>query len=219
MSIMDVLPVNLMLYDVQSGVNVGQVLRTCEMFQVWLQIYDPRKVLEDEQRRMTASDFSCGALERFNDVLVDDFAAYRKANKGRIIATAIGKSAVPLTEFEFKPGDTVLMGNEYDGLPDDVVAKADVNLFIPLPNGVVHKPRSKSPIDPSRAASVAQNGIPNLSVSIASSIMAFAIHAQRMRMLENALRSDKTLAYNSPVRAGEGALGKLGKSAPAGKRR
>ncbi|MFZ2619821.1 MAG: TrmH family RNA methyltransferase [Alphaproteobacteria bacterium] len=197
------LPVNLMLYDIQSAVNYGQIFRTCEMFQIWLQIYDPRKNMSNHEKMKTISDFSCGAFTRFQDVFVEDFVAYKaKRNGGRIIATCLREDAIPLPEFSFEPGDTVLMGNEYDGLPADVIANADATLYIPLPMAVVAKPISFTPIDKQRGKdAVNQNGVPNLSVSIAAGLVAYAIHLQRMEM-ENQLRARANArgSYNASKR-------------------
>jgi len=42
------------------------------------------------------------------------------------------KGAGPLHDFRFEPGDTLLMGRESAGAPDEVHAAADARLFIPL---------------------------------------------------------------------------------------
>lgn len=169
----------IVLYDLGSSVNMGQIMRTCEQFDIWMQIYDPRGLWESKIDQKTVSDFSCGALGRFEDIFMDDFVAYRKASKGRVIATCLEKDSVSLPDFKFEVGDMVLMGNEYDGLPQEIIDGADAKLYIPLPENFVPKPQSFAPIDPARIAEVNQQGVPNLSVSATSAIVAYALHLQR----------------------------------------
>jgi tRNA G18 (ribose-2'-O)-methylase SpoU len=173
---------SILLYNVRSGVNLGQIMRTLEQFQVWLRIYDPDGVWARVDQK-TVSDFSCGALWRFEDIFVKDFEAFRKSHEGRVIVTCLDDEAVPLDEFKLREDDVIVMGNEYDGVPPEVIAAADVKLYIPLPKGFIPKSRSFSPIDPSRTESVNQNGVPNLSVSISTGIVAYALHLQRTAML------------------------------------
>ncbi len=50
---------------------------------------------------------------------------------GRLIAMTT-KAASSLWDFAFRPGDTILMGRESAGLPDEVHAAADARLVIPM---------------------------------------------------------------------------------------
>jgi len=53
---------------------------------------------------------------------------------GRIILmTTVG--ATPLWDFQFLSGDTILMGRESAGVPDEVHARADGAVIIPMPGG------------------------------------------------------------------------------------
>ncbi len=53
---------------------------------------------------------------------------------GRLIAMTT-KAASSLWDFTFRPGDTILMGRESVGLPDEVHAAADARLLIPMQPG------------------------------------------------------------------------------------
>lgn len=53
---------------------------------------------------------------------------------GRLIAMTT-KGADPLWEYSFQAGDTILMGQESSGLPDDVHTAADARLVIPMAPG------------------------------------------------------------------------------------
>jgi len=171
----------LFLYDLQSPINIGLTLRAAEQFDDRVAIYDPRSILADPQKAVTISDFSCGAFTRRAPQIVDSLAALRKTQSGRIIATSLDRHSIPLNEFDFREGDVILLGNEYDGLPADVIQNADARLYIPLADVVVPKQKSQgTPIDPTRQAEVAQNGVPNLNVATAAAIISYARHVQRM---------------------------------------
>lgn len=179
---MNPLPIHLLAYNAQSGVNIGQILRTAEMFQIDARIYDLAGTLRDTIKGRTAEDFACGAATRLNDYLIEDFAAYQAAHTGRMVATCLSPDATPLNEFVFQPHDTILFGNEYDGLPADIVDTADAKLYIPLPPAMVVKPKSHRPIDPARMTGVAQEGLPNLSLSMSVAIVAYEVYLQRMAL-------------------------------------
>lgn len=175
-------PVHFMLHETQSAVNFGQIFRICDMFHMWLDVYDPRGIFQDDEKRKTIHDFSVGALNRLRDFMVLDFDVYRQNMQGRMIATCLEEDSVKLNDFTFQPHDVVFMGNEYDGLPQHLIDEADVKLYIPLPPGEAPKPRSFSPIDENRTAQVNQVGVPNLSLSMSCAIIAYALQVQREGM-------------------------------------
>jgi tRNA G18 (ribose-2'-O)-methylase SpoU len=90
---------------------------------------------------------------------------------------------MPLRDFIFEPGDVVFLGNEYDGLPSTMIGSADATLYVPLPPGYLPKKRSHSPIDPERPVPVVQNGIPNLNVAMAATIICYEMYTQRMNTM------------------------------------
>ena len=65
----------------------------------------------------------------------DSWAAFlkqpRAASQGRLVLFTT-KGASPLHDFRFQPGDTLLMGRESAGVPDEVHEAADARLFIPI---------------------------------------------------------------------------------------
>lgn len=168
----------LFLYDIQSPINIGMILRVGEQFQIPVAIYDKRNIMKDENKVKWISDFSCGAINRTQPEYTESFNAFQQKHRGRIIATCFNKTTVPLQNFKFKEDDIILFGNEYDGLPKDLIENADAGLYIPLPPGFFPKPRSFSPIDPSRDAAVSQNGVPNLNVSMSTAIIRYVYRTQ-----------------------------------------
>ena len=173
------LGLELLLYGLQSPVNIGLTLRIAETFFFQVSILDLCGVLEDAGKLATVGDFSCGAMSRRSWRRLGGTAALADLRSGRrFIATSIGKNATPLTEFQFFPGDLIALGNEYDGLPDDVTANADAQLRVPTPAIWLPKEKSHSPIDPRRTAGVARDGEPSLNVAVTAGIVCYAAYAQ-----------------------------------------
>jgi tRNA G18 (ribose-2'-O)-methylase SpoU len=98
----------------------------------------------------------------------------------RLVATAI-TGATPSPDFVFQPRDVIVVGNEYDGLPDSVIEMCDAAVTIPLAPVQQPKPRSFSPIDPMRPQTVAREGTPSLNVAMAAAIL---LHAAWLQLSE-----------------------------------
>jgi tRNA G18 (ribose-2'-O)-methylase SpoU len=163
-----------LLYDLRSPINIGMILRLAETFQLRVSIFDPAHVLRDAARLQTISDFACGALQRRPPRMLPGAAQLRQLRRGvRLIATAIEGGASTLPEFAWRHTDILVLGNEYDGLPADLVASAEARVHIPMPDGYVPKPRSRAPIDPTRVGPVANDGMPNLNVAVAAGILCY----------------------------------------------
>lgn len=61
----------------------------------------------------------------------DSWQAFRSTHEGRIIL-ATTKAQMPYTDFAFRSHDTLLMGQETAGVPDEVHAAADATVLIPM---------------------------------------------------------------------------------------
>ncbi len=163
----------LLVWDVQSPINLGMILRVAEGFAIPVDVWDPRGVLLDKSRARTVSDFACGALERPNTrILASEPTPGRQA--GRFIATALDEvDPVSLPDFEFRETDLVAVGNEYDGLPKAVIAKADIVVHIPMPLVRTPKPRSATPLDPTRVGFESKDDKPVLNTAMSAGILCF----------------------------------------------
>lgn len=174
----EALGLELLLYELQSPINIGMILRIAEVYRFKTSILDPRGVLDDPAKLGTTEDFACGAMSRRALPRLEDAAALARLRSGRrLIATSIGRNALSLSNFRFAAGDLIVLGNEYDGLPDEVVASADALLHVPTPPAWLPKERSHSPIDPARTAPVSRDGQPSLNVSMTAGILCYAAYA------------------------------------------
>jgi tRNA G18 (ribose-2'-O)-methylase SpoU len=170
-----------LLYGLQSPINIGMILRVAETYQVRVAIYDRHRVLDDPDKFSTIRDFSCGAAARRSFRRIGDDAALARMLAGRrLVSTSIDAKSCALPRHQFGRGDVVALGNEYDGLPDDIIARADTVLHIPMPFGWAPKPMATRPIDPARAAPVARDGQPSLNVAMTAGIICYAAFASRL---------------------------------------
>ena len=168
----------LLLYGLQSPINIGMILRVAETYQFRVSIYDRHRALENPEKFGTIKDFACGAVARWGYRTIEDDAALTQALQGRrLVATSIERNTSSLPSHRFQTGDVFALGNEYDGLPDDLVARANEILNIPMPQVWTPKPKSLNPIDPTRTASVARDGQPYLYVAMSAGIICYAAFA------------------------------------------
>lgn len=172
----------LVLHALQSPINIGMILRTAEAYEFGVAIYDRHSVLANQEKLGTIRDFACGALTRRSFQPLADAAALEELRRGRrLIATSIEEGAKSLSEFEFEPRDLVMLGNEYDGLPADVIGQADALLWVPMPPVWMPKEASSSPIDKNRTTPVARDGRASLNVATTAGILCHAAYSNWLR--------------------------------------
>jgi tRNA G18 (ribose-2'-O)-methylase SpoU len=176
--------IRLLLVNLQSAVNIGMILRVAETYRTRVGILGSEAVLDDVAKMRTVSDFACGALQRAGFVTLvglDDLDT--KFGPGRLVATTIGEGAQCLPVFDFRLGDIVMLGNEYDGLEETLAACAQIRLRVPMPTVVTPKPRSFDPIDHTRLAPPVQDGAANLNVAMTAGIICYSAFLQRVDVL------------------------------------
>ena len=64
----------------------------------------------------------------------NSWESFQDQRSGRLILLTT-KAAIPLWDFNFQPGDTIMTGRESAGVPDDVAMACDARLLIPMPGG------------------------------------------------------------------------------------
>jgi tRNA G18 (ribose-2'-O)-methylase SpoU len=169
--------IRLLLFGLSSPINLGMILRVAETYKVEVHAFDPHGIFADPESLKTISDFACGALQRTPPHVFTDpgeMTAIRGHN--RLIATTIEPEALALPAFTWMTGDLLALGNEYDGLPEEVSLRSSARLHIPMPEGYAPKPPSYNPIDPARIAPVPRDGSPNLNVSISAGVLIYSAY-------------------------------------------
>ena len=88
-------------------------------------------VLDDARLRRAAMDYG-GAADITRHQSWD---AFRQNRQGRLVLLTT-KGATPLLDFQFTVDDTILLGRESAGVPENVHEAADARVIIPLAPGL-----------------------------------------------------------------------------------
>ena len=142
----------LVLFEPDIPQNTGALLRLGACLGIAVDIVEPCGFLFDDKRlRRAGMDY----LEAVEMVRHSSWRAYRatarKATPGRppgrppgrapgrppgrlVLLTTRGETRY--TDFAFRPGDSLLLGRESAGVPEEVYAEADAHLLIPMRGGI-----------------------------------------------------------------------------------
>lgn len=125
--------VRLALFEPDIPQNAGALLRTAACLGVPLDLIEPAGFLLDDARLKRAGlDYAAqAALVRHTSW--QRFAEGLGAARLVLLTT---QGATPLPDFRFQAGDVLLLGRESAGVPEEVHARADVRLRIPLAPGM-----------------------------------------------------------------------------------
>jgi tRNA (cytidine/uridine-2'-O-)-methyltransferase len=125
----------LALFQPDIPQNLGAALRLTACLAVPLDVIEPCAFpLSDKSMRRAALDYGEKADFRLH-ASWRGFLADPARNQGRLILFTT-KGAEPHHRFVFQPGDTLLMGRESAGVPDEVHAAAQARVFVPLAAGM-----------------------------------------------------------------------------------
>jgi tRNA (cytidine/uridine-2'-O-)-methyltransferase len=118
----------LALYQPDIAPNVGAMMRLCACLGVAMDIIDPCGFVWDEARiRRSGMDY----IDHVAVTRHRSWTAYQGQRTGRLVLLTT-KGAIPYMEFAFQPGDTLMVGRESAGVPDDVHDAVDARLVIPM---------------------------------------------------------------------------------------
>lgn len=111
--------------------NLGTMIRLCACMDVPIEVIEPCGFpFSVRALKRAAMDYAqIAAITRH-----DSWQAFQTATPGRIILLST-KAATPLWDFEFQPGDTLMVGRESAGVPTDVADAVDARVLIPMPGG------------------------------------------------------------------------------------
>jgi tRNA (cytidine/uridine-2'-O-)-methyltransferase len=123
--------VRVALHQPDQPGNVGSVLRLGACLRVGVDLIHPCGfAFSTRAVRRAAMDY--GELASLAEHA--NYVAFRAALPGRLVLlTTRGATALPAARFE--PGDTLLLGSESAGAPDEAHADADLRVRIPLAAG------------------------------------------------------------------------------------
>jgi tRNA (cytidine/uridine-2'-O-)-methyltransferase len=125
----------LALFQPDIPQNLGAALRLSACLGVALDVIEPCAFpLSDKSLRRAAMDYAKNVSFRLHSSFTEFLADPARA-EGRLILFTT-RAAEPYHHFTFRRGDTLLMGRESAGAPDEVHATAEARLFIPLAAGM-----------------------------------------------------------------------------------
>jgi tRNA (cytidine/uridine-2'-O-)-methyltransferase len=123
----------LALYQPDIPQNAGSLMRLCACLGVKLDIIEPCGfLLSDRNLRRAGMDY----LDRLDLTRHPSWESWRASpGLGRVVLLTT-KAAMPYTDFRFQPGDSLLVGRDSAGVPDEVHDAADARLLIPMRPGM-----------------------------------------------------------------------------------
>lgn len=121
----------LALFQPDIPQNLGAMLRLGACLDVPIDVIEPCGFpFSDRSIGRAALDYGAkGEVVRHASWAA--FLAAPERAKGRLILFTT-KGARPYLQFDYRPGDTLLMGRESAGAPEEVHAAAQARLFIPI---------------------------------------------------------------------------------------
>ncbi len=126
--------VRLALYQPDIPQNTGTILRMGACLGVGVDVIGPAGFdLSDRAVRRSGMDY-LNSVELVRHVSFADFQA-TCASQNRRIVLATTKAESCYTDFSFAAGDTLLLGRESAGVPDEVHRVADARVIIPMREG------------------------------------------------------------------------------------
>jgi len=122
----------LALYQPDIPQNTGTVMRLAACFGVALDVIEPCGfIFSDSKLRRAGMDYA-GRVDLTRHASWDAFLADRP--QGRLVLSTT-KACESLSGFSFEPADILLFGAESSGVPDDVHARADARVKVPMRPG------------------------------------------------------------------------------------
>lgn len=120
--------IKLALYQPDIPQNTGSMLRFVACMGISVDIIEPCGFVWNEKKmRRAGMDY----LDQVDITRHTSWEAYQQVPRKRLILMST-KAAIPYTQFQFEAGDTLLMGRESAGVPDDVHDTADARVIIPM---------------------------------------------------------------------------------------
>jgi tRNA (cytidine/uridine-2'-O-)-methyltransferase len=125
--------VRIALFEPDIAPNVGTILRLAACLGVGVDVIEPCGFVWSEPKlRRAGMDY----LDQVDLQRHTSWQRYIDAARPKRLVLMTTRSAVRLPEFAFADGDTLLLGRESAGVPEDVHAAADARVAIPLMPGM-----------------------------------------------------------------------------------
>lgn len=121
----------LALYEPDIPQNTGALLRLAACLATPVSIIEPCGfVLSDRRLRRAGMDY----LDNVDLTRHESWDAFLAGLSGRLLLLTT-RAATAYTQFAYRSGDTLLLGRESAGVPDDVHDAVDARILIPMAEG------------------------------------------------------------------------------------
>ena len=120
------------LYQPDIAGNVGAILRTAACMGIGVDLIEPMGFTWSDKAVARSGMDYVGVVDVVRHV---DWDAFLGQVQGRIVLLTT-KGAVRLDVAEFREDDVLLMGSEGAGVPEEVHARADLRVLIPMRPGL-----------------------------------------------------------------------------------
>lgn len=125
----------LALYQPDIPQNTGAMLRLAACFGLGVDVILPAGFIFDDKRMRRAGMDYIDQVEIVRHSAWNAYLESRNGTEGKLVLlTTKGDRAY--TDFTFSAEDTLLVGRESSGVPEDVAAAADARLVIPMRPGL-----------------------------------------------------------------------------------
>ena len=125
----------LALYQPDIPQNTGAMLRLAACFGLGVDVILPAGFIFDDKRMRRAGMDYIDQVEIVRHTAWNAYLESRNGTEGKLVLlTTKGDRAY--TDFTFSAEDTLLVGRESSGVPEEVVAAADARLVIPMRPGL-----------------------------------------------------------------------------------
>ena len=121
----------LALFEPDIPQNAGTLMRLGACLNVPVDVIEPCGFTFDERRMRRAGMDYLDQVDLTRHVSWTAYQSVRIKQGGRMILLTT-KADSSYTDFKFEPGDTVLLGRESAGVPDDVHQAADARVTVPM---------------------------------------------------------------------------------------
>lgn len=121
----------LALFEPDIPQNAGTLMRLGACLNVPVDVIEPCGFTFDERRMRRAGMDYLDQVDLTRHVSWTAYQSVRIKQGGRLILLTT-KADTSYTDFKFEPGDTVLLGRESAGVPDDVHQAADARVMVPM---------------------------------------------------------------------------------------
>lgn len=126
------MPLRLALFEPDIPQNTGTLIRLGACMGVPVDIIEPCGfAFTDKSLKRAGMDY----LERATIHRHDSWEKFLESLDGGRIVLLSTRAAEPYTGFSFAPDDTLLLGRESAGVPDEVHERADARVLIPMADG------------------------------------------------------------------------------------